>query len=373
MKKTLGVLINPLAGLGGRVGLKGSDGPEIVERALALGGKPEASLRAEQALSQLTDLDELPRICTYGGDMGENQLAKLGFPAEVLGRPAAARTTARDTREAARLLLEAGCDLILFAGGDGTARDLCGVIGDRVPVVGIPAGVKIHSGVYAINPRNAGKAAADFLSGRTAQCKTADVMDIDEDLFRQGRVQAKKYGEMRVPQAEDRMQSSKSAAHPEAEELLGMAQYVADQMEPGTLYLIGPGSTTQAIMEELGLPDTLLGFDAVRDGALAASDLNEQGILDLLDREQGPVKLVLTIIGGQGNLLGRGNQQLSPRVLRRIGKENIWIVSTAGKLMDLGWRPLLVDTGDPELDQSFQGYVPVIVGYDQTMMHKISC
>ena len=373
MDKTLGVIINPLAGLGGRVGLKGSDGPEIVERAFALGGKPEASHRAEQALALLTEMEELPRILTYGGNMGENQFKDLGIPAEVLGHPAQERSTSQDTKDAAQKMLDADCDLLLFAGGDGTARDLCAVVGDKITVIGIPAGVKIHSAVYAINPRSAGQLAVDYLEGRITHLIAAPVLDIDEEKFRQGQVQAKQYGEMVVPWQDHRMQCCKSSLPTAEEERIGMAQYAVDTMEPDILYLIGPGSTTQAIMDELGLPNTLLGVDAVKNKQLVASDLNEQGILALLDKETRPAKLIVTIIGGQGNMFGRGNQQLSPAVLRRIGKENILVVSTATKLLNLGWRPLLVDTGDPELDQALCGYTQVLISYEQYMMHKIAC
>ena len=373
MAKRIAVIINPMAGLGGRVGLKGSDGPEIVKQALALGAKAEAIKRSEQALSLLSELDELPEIFTYGGDMGENQLRQLGLTAQILGRPADPISSREDTLKAAELVLAAGCDLLIFAGGDGTARDICSVVGKQLPVIGIPAGVKIHSAVYAINPRSAGRVALDYLQGRITRTCPAAVMDIDEERFRQGQVQAKKYGEMLIPLDEQKMQSSKSASHASEDELLGMAQFAADSMEEGCLYIIGPGSTTQAIMDELGLANTLLGVDAVKDKQLVASDLNEQSLLQLLEREQGPVKLIVTIIGGQGNLFGRGNQQLSPKVLRRIGKQNIIVVSTANKLADLGGRPLLVDTGDPELDQELCGYAQVMIDYEHFQMHKISC
>ncbi len=216
-KKKLGIIINPLAGLGGRVGLKGSDGADIVEKALALGGKPEAATRAAYALELLTELDELPEILTFGGDMGENTLRELGIRCTVIGRPATERSTAADTIAAARKMRDEGCDLILFAGGDGTARNVCEAIGESVPVIGIPAGVKIHSAVYAINPRNAGQAAVSYLRGNITHCKSANVMDIDEDRFRQGFVEARLYGHMLVPDEPDHIQNSKSGAHPEEE------------------------------------------------------------------------------------------------------------------------------------------------------------
>ena len=371
-KKKLGIIINPLAGLGGRVGLKGSDGADIVEKALALGGKPEAATRAAYALELLTELDELPEILTFGGDMGENTLRELGIRCTVIGRPATERSTAADTIAAARKMRDEGCDLILFAGGDGTARNVCEAIGESVPVIGIPAGVKIHSAVYAINPRNAGQAAVSYLRGNITHCKSANVMDIDEDRFRQGFVEARLYGHMLVPDEPDHIQNSKSGAHPEEEELWGMAAYVADLMEDGVLYIVGPGSTTRAIMDQLELPDTLLGVDVVKDRQRIAADVTESQLWELIQDETQPVKIIVTIIGGQGNLFGRGNQQLSPRILRRVGKENLIVAATAGKLNELDGSPLHVDTGDPDLDAELAGYIRVVVGYEQTSIYKVS-
>ena len=198
--KKIGVIINPIAGLGGRVGLKGSDGEDIVERALALGGKPESSIRAEYALEQLRDVSGEVLFLSYAGDMGENQLRKLGYAVDVLGQQAdPQRSRAGDTIAAAKKMLESNAELIIFAGGDGTARNICEAVGTSIPVIGIPAGVKIHSAVYAINPRNAGMIARDYAASRISKLNEAGVMDIDEDLFRQGRVVAKLYGYMMVP------------------------------------------------------------------------------------------------------------------------------------------------------------------------------
>lgn len=372
MKQKLGVIINPYAGLGGRVGLKGSDGPDIVERALAMGGVPEAAKRASLALELLTELAELPEILTYGGDMGEAELTALGISHKVLGSPKGERSTAQDTIDAAKLMLEAGCDLLLFAGGDGTARNICEAIGESIPVIGIPAGVKIHSAVYAINPRNAGLAAVEYLSGRINHTHQAAVMDIDEEKFRDGIVTARLYGHMQTPNAEDHIQVSKSGAQQEEDQLLDMAEYAADQIRPGITYIIGPGSTTRAVMEELELPNTLLGVDVIRDDEVLLSDASEHQLWDLLEQTETPVKIMVTIIGGQGNLFGRGNQQLSPRILKRVGKENLIVISTPGKLQALEGRPLRVDTGDPELDRALSGYIEIITGYQQLSLYKVS-
>lgn len=370
--KALGVIINPIAGLGGRVGLKGSDGPDIVDKALALGGKPESSQRATQALAHLLDLKDQLTIYTYGGEMGEQQLTELGFAVQVLGSPRGARSTAQDTITAARLMLEKGVDLVIFAGGDGTARNICEAVGSAVPVIGIPAGVKIHSAVYAINPRNAGMAAKEYLEGRNRRLKESEVMDIDEELFRQGRVSAKLYGFMNVPDSGSRMQNMKAGGASEAGDLAGMAGYIVCNMEEDVLYIIGPGSTTRSIMEDLGLPNTLLGVDVVKNKQLIASDVTENQLWELIQDPTQRVKIVVTIIGGQGNLFGRGNQQISPRIIRRVGKDNIIVASTASKLIALNGQPLLVDTGDAELDQALCGYVEIVIAFGQTSIYRVS-
>ncbi|MDW7678783.1 MAG: NAD(+)/NADH kinase, partial [Bacillota bacterium] len=281
-KKSLGIIINPIAGLGGRVGLKGSDGNDVVDKALAMGAKPESSQRAGYALAQLLDLKDGMEVHTYGGEMGENQLKALGFSANVVGNPASARTTAQDTINAARLLRAAGVALILFAGGDGTARNIYEAIGDSVPVIGIPAGVKIHSAVYATNARNAGLAARDYLAGLVDDYHLAEVMDIDEELFRQGRLSARLYGYMKVPDVGERMQHTKSPAAAERDELMGVVGHILNRIEDNTLYIVGPGTTTKAIMDALELSGTLLGVDVVKNHRLIASDVSESELWELV-------------------------------------------------------------------------------------------
>lgn len=369
----VGVIVNPIAGLGGRAGLKGSDLPDIVERAAALGSEPQAPARAMKALEQLLPLNSQLDLYTYSGDMGEAELTMLGFSSiKVLGAASGPRSTSADTMEAARKMKEAGVDLILFAGGDGTARNICEAAGTAIPVLGIPAGVKIHSAVYAVNPKNAGIAAKDFLEGRITSLKEAEVMDIDEDLFRQGRVNARLYGYMLVPEARARMQNMKSGSYSEEGELIGMAGYVVCNMEDDVLYIIGPGSTTRYIMEDLGLENTLLGVDVVRNKQLVASDVNEVTLWELVSAAKGKVKIIVTIIGGQGNLFGRGNQQISPRIIRAVGKENIMVVAGGPKLIALRPRPLTVDTGDTELDEQLAGFVKITIGFAMSTVYAVS-
>lgn len=368
--RTIGLIVNPLAGIGGPLGFKGSDGAEIVEKALALGAEQKAPARMALALEK-AKADGARWLC-WGGDMGEALLRQRGVEPEVLGAPRGDRTTPEDTRRAAEAMVQAGAELILFAGGDGTARDLCAAVGGKVPVIGVPAGVKIHSAVYALDPSSAGYLLRDWLDGRVTGIKEAEVMDIDEDLFRQGRVSARLYGYMTVPDSAARMQAGKSAGSSEADAIAEIGADLADSMEEGVTYIVGSGSTLKALMDELELPDTLLGVDLVRDGQLLAADLSEKELWSFIEDPDIPVKMIVTVIGGQGNIFGRGNQQLSPRIIRRVGRENIIVAAGPEKLAGLPGRALRADTGDPELDASLAGYISVVTGYRTTALVKIA-
>ena len=370
--KTIGLVVNPVAGMGGRVGLKGSDGAEIQAQARALGAKPEAPGRAIQALEVLAREKAGVKLVTWPGEMGEDEARAAGFAPEVLGALESDITSPDDTEAAARAMVERGVDLLLFAGGDGTARNVFHAVGDAVPVLGIPAGVKIHSGVYAVTPRSAGEVVARFVADRIANIRDAEVMDIDEEAFREGRVTARLYGFMRVPEESRFVQSVKAGGRrTEREALAGMAHDVVVRMqaEPERLYIVGPGTTTRSVMEALGLENTLLGVDVVKGGEVVASDVTEQALLELVSGR--PATIVVTVIGGQGHMFGRGNQQLSPRVLHAVGTKNIIVVATKEKLVALNGRPLLVDTGDPEMDRELSGYVRVTTGYHDYTMFRV--
>lgn len=370
-RRLIGFFINPVAGLGGRAALKGSDGADIVALALALGGVPEAAIRAKDALSRLAPYKDKIHFLTYGGPMGEDILKETGFSYTALGCPQNPSTPA-DTAAAARAIRDGGAELLLFAGGDGTARDVCGALGQSLPVLGIPAGVKMHSSVYALNPRSAGLAAVEFLADKALGRRAAEVMDIDEEAFREGRVSARLYGYMDVPALFGHMQAPKSPNSADEDELLGMAGYIVNNMERDAFYCIGPGSTTMAILKDMGLMGTLLGVDVVRNGAHILADATEPQLWALLAETGQKAYIVVTPIGGQGVLFGRGNQQFSPRILRRVGKRNIVAVATRVKLRSLDGRPLVVDTGDPDLDAELCGYQDVIVDCEQTVFYKIS-
>ncbi|KZX53352.1 ATP-NAD kinase [Halioglobus sp. HI00S01] len=370
----IGLLINPLAGLGGSRGLKGSDGSALRELALAL--TPEelrrSQERAERALKLIAGLPNLI-VSTYGGAMGAQVCEQLGLSARTLGEPEDYPSAPQDTRRAATLLRDAGVDVLVFAGGDGTARDVYDAVGASLPVLGIPAGVKMHSGVFAVSPEAAGELLRELGQGGLVGLRTQEVRDIDEEAFREDVVRSRFYGEMQVPGEGRFLQHTKIGGR-ESQELVAaeIAEWVVEQLDPDTLYFIGPGSTTAAIMDTLGLENTLLGVDALRAGQLLGSDLDESAILALLEREQASASIFVTAIGGQGHIIGRGNQQLSPAVLRRVGLENLKIVAAKSKITALQGRPLLVDSNDPLLDKQISGYREVITGYDDRILYLVA-
>jgi predicted polyphosphate/ATP-dependent NAD kinase len=372
----LGFIINPIAGIGGSVALKGSDGEGIAEQALALGAIAKANQRARLALEILRPYQD--KVTVYCADhlMGDDMAKSLGFTTKVIYQANDPKnTTATDTENAVEALLTKSVDILLFAGGDGTARNVCKIVGDKFPVLGIPAGCKIHSGVYAVTPKAAGRVVEMMITNQLVTLTEADVMDIDESLFRDGIVKAKRYGEMQIPAELRYVQAVKSGGK-ELDELVlqDIAAHVINEMDD-ELFVIGSGSTTAFLMEELALDNTLLGVDLVQEQSLLANDVTEPQLwqaIEIENKAKKPVKLVITLIGGQGHIFGRGNQQLSPRVIRAIGKENIFIIATKKKLTALSSRPLITDTGDSQLDIELSGYLPVITGYNDQVLYPVS-
>ena len=364
----LGLIINPLAGLGGSVALKGSDG--VAEQALALGAEPKAATRTRQALELLLPLTARIEFLTFPGAMGADLLDQMGFAYRVCGEIQASTTSAADTRLAVQQLQDAGCALILFAGGDGTARDVCAAVREDQPVLGIPAGVKIHSGVYAISPRAAGELARQLIEGGLVRLTAGEVRDLDEEALREGRVAARWYGELTVPEPGQYMQHVKQAGM-ESEELVlsDLADWLRDSWEADVRYVFGPGSTLHGLAQDLGLETTLLGVDVIENGEVLARDVSEPVLFALVAAH--PAMLLVTAIGGQGHIIGRGNQQISPRVLRSIGLDRLRVVATKRKLGTLEGRPLLVDSGDPQLDDSFPDAVRVWAGYKEELLYPL--
>ncbi|MCP1626356.1 ATP-NAD kinase family protein [Pseudomonas nitroreducens] len=364
----IGLIINPLAGIGGPTALKGSDG--VADLALARGAEPRAAERTRVALEHLLAVRERLEFLTFPGPMGADLLAEMGFAHRLVGALEAEQSSAADTRHAVQALQEAGVALILFAGGDGTARDVAEVAREGQPVLGIPAGVKIHSGVYTISPRAAGELARRLVDGGLVRLTQGEVRDLDEAALREGRVAARWYAELTVPEEGHFMQHVKQAGM-ETEELVlaDLAAWLEDSWEDDVRYVIGPGSTLHGLAADLHLETTLLGVDVIENGEVIARDVTEAQLFDLVDGH--PAFLLVTAIGGQGHILGRGNQQISPRVLRAIGIERLRVIATKRKLGTLDGRPLLVDSGDAALDASFPAAVRVWAGYKEELLYPL--
>jgi predicted polyphosphate/ATP-dependent NAD kinase len=362
--KRIGFLVNPIAGMGGAVGLKGTDGK--VEEARRRGALPIAKNRALITLTLLAH-DKNLEFVTCSGAMGEDELKETGIRGYKILYLFDGDSSARDTRQAAQSFLKAGVDLILFCGGDGTARDIYDEVARDVPLLGIPAGVKMYSAVFAINPA----AAAELVMRYEPQSlRDSEVMDVDEEAYRSGELKTRLYGIARTPALAGMIQLSKHIYEEGNEERAKgeIARFIHEIMIPEVVYILGAGTTTESIAAELGAKKTLLGVDAVKNGKMVAMDMDEKILWTLLEQVQ-EAKIILSPIGAQGFILGRGNQQISARIVRRVGIGNIIVVATPHKLRE---TPLLyVDSGDPVLDTGFGDTISVISGYRLAQRKRI--
>lgn len=367
--KTLGLIVNPFAGMGGAVGLKGTDGKAVLKKAVALGAKPIAPARAEFFLSELKFADEKIRLVVGAGNMGEEEAINCGVACTVFGKKKK-ETTAEDTREIARKIADAKADLLVFCGGDGTARNTLEAINMDIPVLGVPTGVKMHSSVFAVNTKAAAKIAMGFLWGELP-LREAEVMDVDENAFREGRVSSRLYGYLLTPYEPYLIQGAKMASPITESELRNQAAvaiYIIENMKPDVAYIVGPGTTTRTIGDLLDAKKTLLGVDIFCNKKLVAKDVNEKQTLEKIKGKTAQV--IVTPIGGQGFIFGRGNQQISPEVIRRVGLDNIIVVATEGKLRSL--KSLRVDTGDPNLDDALRARnLKVVTDYKTEYMMRV--
>jgi len=369
----IGLIINPIAGIGGRVALKGSDTEDIQQQALALGAKPEAEQRTKQALELLLPFIDSVSFYSVSGAMGGHLLESMGFKYESIYRPENLdKTTEADTLKAAKEM-RGLVDLVLFAGGDGTARNILQAVGDNQLCLGIPAGCKIYSGVFTVTPENAGELIAQLLRGELVEVQESQVLDINESAYRAGDINTRVYGEMLTPRNGGFVQSVKVSGI-ESEELVhqDIAVWIVENMQSDTVYLIGSGSSCMAIKDELGIDGTLLGVDVVLDGDCLKSDATEQQLIELMSEyNEQSIKLIITIIGGQGILLGRGNHQVCHKVIRQLGLDNLIIVASKSKIKALDGKSLGIDTGDQLLNSQLSGFAPVITGYDDTIIYSL--
>jgi predicted polyphosphate/ATP-dependent NAD kinase len=359
--RTIGFIVNPVAGMGGAVGLKGTDGKAILDKAKSLGAKPIASTRAEAFLTELAPIKNSIHLLVGAGEMGEQEAEKVGYTYMVVGERHQ-ETSSEDTKAIAQSMVEAKVDLLVFCGGDGTTRDIQKAVDMKLPVLGVPTGVKMHSAIFAVNPQAAARVVYRFLNG-DLPLREAEVMDVDEQAFREGRLSAELYGYMLTPYEPHLIQANKMASPMTEDEVrnqAAIAVYIIESMQSDTLYILGPGTTTRTISDLLDQKKTLLGVDLFWNKKIIAKDVNEAQILQALNGKQ--VKIIVTPIGGQGFVFGRGNQQISAKVIRQVGLDNIVVVATASKLRSL--KSLKVDTGDPELDAEFRkSKVKVLADY----------
>ncbi len=365
----VGFLVNPIAGMGGAVGLKGTDGKKTLREVKRKGAKPVSPERGLRYLEELRLRDNRIEILTAPGSMGENVASQSRLRQYSIGR-IGRTTTSEDSVRIAHLMKKKRADLIVFCGGDGTARDVLEGVGREVPALGVPSGVKIYSSVFAINPMAAAESTVAFLGGQTPK-RLGEVVDVDEIAFRKNRLSVKLFGYLTTPDSGPLMQGSKSATgSSEDAELDAIAEYFIEEIDPAYTYVLGPGSTVERIAKRLGVGKTLLGVDVVKgDGTVLRRDVDETTLLSLVSK--GSTKIIISPIGGQGFLFGRGNQQISPEVLRVVGIENITVVGSRSKIEALQPRRLLTDSGDEETDRQLRGYRRVITGYREEMVVKV--
>ena len=371
----IGFVVNPIAGMGGRVGLKGTDG--VVEEAVRLGARPVAPGRAETFLKELKAYVASGRIrlVTAPGLMGEDEAGRVGLDFTVLPLQRKSETTAEDTKAAVKMLVsdEHRADLIVFVGGDGTARDVLDALdsyADEAVGLGVPSGVKMYSGVFAINSSEAAKVVEAFVDGE-ADVAEMEVVDVDEGSVRRGRLEIRLYGYLKVPYLPLRIQGTKTPSPEtvdERENQKAIARFVIENMKPDATYILGPGTTVKAVADLLGVRKTLLGVDLYLNGQLI-TDVNERTILETI-KDWRNTWIIVSPIGGQGIIFGRGNQQISPDVIRKVGKEHILVLATKNKVKRLKGI-LRVDTGDPKVDGLLKGYVKVLTDYGEWRIIRV--
>lgn len=369
----MGFIVNPIAGMGGRVGLKGTNG--LLKEALARGAKPVAPIKAKEFLAKLKELqlERSVEILTCPAPMGEEEVKTAGLAAQILPMSLSIETTAEDTKRAVRFLAKSKVDLIVFVGGDGTARDILDAMREvnNLLVLGVPSGVKMYSGVFAANALDAALVVQALLE-RTTQTMDFEIMDVDENAVRQDLLKVNLYGFLKGPFVPMRLVGSKQASPEtlnEHENQMATARFIVETMNPKGTYILGPGTTIKCIADLLGVEKTLLGVDIYRDRAVI-KDVNERKMLEEIKDWQN-VWIVVSPIGRQGMLLGRGNQQISPEIIKRVGKDKIIVAATRSKIQGIEGNVLRVDTGDSEVDETLRGYIKVVTDYREWRLMQV--
>ncbi|NWF87106.1 ATP-NAD kinase family protein [Candidatus Bathyarchaeota archaeon] len=363
----MGFIVNPIAGMGGKVGLKGTDG--VLEEAIARGAKPIAPKRAIEFLHRLKKNfgDKQIEVLACPGIMGANEAKTASLIVHILPMKIGRETSAEDTKKAVKLLTAANVNLIVFVGGDGTAKDIFDAMrgNDKIPVLGVPSGVKMYSGIFAVNTSDAADVVLAFAEDQVEQAEF-EVMDADENAIRSDTFAVKLYGFLKGPFLPAHIQGSKQISPEttsEKENQTAIARFIIEGMQPTATYILGPGTTVKCIAELLGIKKTVLGVDIYKEGKVIL-DVDEKKIQNEIEDWQN-VWIILSPIGRQGILLGRGNQQISPEIIKRVGKQRIIVAATKNKLQSIEGSVLRVDTGDAEADNMLRGYIRVITDYKE--------
>ncbi len=375
----IGLVVNPDAGLGGRLGLKGSDGQAKYAR--SMGAEDRAGPRVSETLSYFSKIhnsfDEI-HWYTSNGRMGSQWIPRdIKVGNLNLIHESSGSTSPSDTFKLVSLLIDSEIDLILYAGGDGTTRDIVSTLdlndSSSIPIIGIPCGVKMHSGCFASSPKAGAEVLSSWLNEELLLSST-EVLDLDEDKYRNGEWVVRLYAEAKTPASPRWMQGAKMRVEATGEDEIieGLADHIRELLiNEERMIIWGSGGTLRTISNMVGFNGTVLGIDATLGNKQIGTDLNEQQLIDILDSHKGEITLLLSPMGGQGFLIGRGNLQLSPSVLNRIPIGEILGVVTPAKLLSV--RRLRIETGDQDLDQRFseKKYMKVLQGYRTTRVLPI--
>lgn len=379
----VGFVINPIAGMGGTVALKGTDG--LIKEALNLGATPVSPIRAELFFSYLSRTVQIETkseilFLTPSSPMGEQIVSKFSFNYKIINLNIDHRiTTPQDTKDAVRLFEQEQVDLIIFVGGDGTSIDIGMSLTKETPILGIPSGVKTYGSVFSHTPEEAASVLLSFNQSKASN--NAELLDLDEKLYNKGIISIELKGYVHVPAFPHYFQHAKERVeHNESEEgiLEGISEEIYDlitSIKSKKLLIIGPGSTFNPFASKIGIIRSILGIDCIEcseDGKFKTiiSDAREDQIFSLLNRYH-DVFILVTPIGGMGYIFGRGNHQISPRIVNKVSKNNLLIACSPQKLSTIQEQTLRVDTSNETFNREISGYIRVITNFGESRMVKV--